>query len=400
MTNHYSYEACDIHGKVHKGILSAESEQETVGILQAKQLIPVNIEETTNAQKSSLFANNAISNNDVIDFTNGLCTLMEAYVPLDRALLLLEGITEKPAVQELTANLRREVKEGKSLADALQTHTQTFSRMYINMVHAGEEGGILDKLLPRLASFLEDADEAKRTIISSLIYPIILSIVGILSVILLLVFVVPQFATLFEDMGAATPASAQFLLSLSEWMQNYWWSLVLVPFIAIYTWKYLNTTKELRLWRDTKLLDVPLLGQVLLQSEVSKFCRTLGALLSSGIPLLKALNIARGVMENNFLSSKLEQVEESVRSGISLGKALGNIGHFPVLLSQLIIVGEESGRTAAILDKLAESFNMQVKQQTTRLVELLNPLLILSLGIVIGAIVSIMLSAIYSINEI
>jgi general secretion pathway protein F len=394
----FHYQACDATGKVQEGQLSAETEQEVVNTLQSKQLIPLKIEKQ--AATSNLFKRQSIKNDDIIDFTNGLTTLIEARVPLDRALGLLQGLTEKQVVQQLIEDLRRDVKDGKTLADALQTRPDIFSRMYINMVHAGEEGGILETLLPKLADFMEAADKAKRSILSSLIYPIILGVVGILSVIMLLVFVVPSFATLFEDMGSNIPASAAFLLGLSDWLIHYGWSLIAVPFLIWYGWKLLDATPERRFKRDNMLLSLPLFGSLILQAESSRFCRTLGALLGAGIPLLKALHISRGVMENQVLAKSLAQIEETVRGGTSFGKALVNEAKFPVLLAQLVIVGEESGRTADILDKLAETFDTYVKQQTSRLVALLEPLMILILGVVVGAIVIIMLSAIFSINEV
>lgn len=393
----YTYQACDITGNIKDGQLNAESKQEVVAILQSRQLIPLKVEQQ--AESGGLFGRQSINNRDVIDFTNGLCTLIEAHVPLDRALGLLQGITEKQIMQELIENLRREVKEGKSLADALRMRTGTFSRIYVNMVHAGEEGGILEQLLPKLANFLAAADEAKRNIISSLIYPAILAVVGFSSVILLMVFVVPSFATIFEDMGSNMPPSAAFLLGLSRWLQSYGWSLLLIPVVLWYGWRQLDVTPERRLQRDQTILSLPLLGTLILQAESSRFCRTLGALLGAGIPLLKGLHIARGVMENQILANSLARVEEAVRGGTSLGKALVNEGKFPVLLAQLVTVGEESGRTAPILDKLAENFDTSVKQQTSRLVALLEPLLIVILGIIVGAIVITMLSAIFSIND-
>jgi len=394
----YVYQACDIEGNIISGKLSAETEQEVVVTLQGQQLTPLKVEQQ--AERTNLFKRQSISQRDLIDFTEGLCTLVEARVPLDRALGLLEGITEKPSVQQLIEDLRRDVKEGKSLADALQTRPDIFSRMYVNMVHAGEEGGILEQLLPKLADFITAADEAKRTIISSLIYPLILLVTGILSVILLMIFVVPSFASLFEDMGNNMPASAAFLLNMSTWLKSYGWTLLTLPIIMGYLWKQLDATPERRRQRDQFKLALPLFGSLLLQAESSRFCRTLGALLAAGIPLLRGLHIARGVMENQILADKLGRIEESVRGGTSLGKALAHEGQFPVLLSQLVIVGEESGRTATILEKLAETFDGYVKQKTARLVALVEPLLILILGVIVGAIVITMLSAIFSINEV
>ncbi len=394
----YNYQACDIEGNIIEGQLNAESEPEIVATLQRRQLIPLKVEKQSNHH--GLLIRESITHHDIIEFTSGLCTLVEARLPLDRALGLLEGISHKQVVQELIEDLRRDVKEGKSLADALQTRPDVFSRMYVNIIHAGEEGGILEQLLPKLTDFLVASDEAKRRVLSSLIYPLILAVVGFLSVILLMVFVVPSFATLFEDMGSNIPSSAAFLLGTSHWLISYGWSLIAIPFLLWYGWRQLDATQERRLQRDQMMLSLPLFGPLILQAESSRFCRTLGALLGAGIPLLKGLHIVKGVMENQRLANSLAQIEEAVRGGVSFGKALINDGNFPVLLAQLVIVGEESGRTATILEKLAETFENNVKHQTSRLVALLEPLLILVLGIIVGAIVIIMLSAIFSINEV
>ncbi len=395
----YQYQACDINGKIVTGQVSAETEQEVVSTLQSRQLIPVKVEQQADSSDSGLFKQR-ISNRDVIDFTNGLCTLVEAHIPMDRALGLLENLNPKPVVQQLIADLRQSVKEGKSLADALQSYPQYFSRMYINMVHAGEEGGILDHLLPKLADFMANADAARRTVISSLIYPMILGVVGILSVILLLVYVVPQFANMFENMGTSIPPAAALLLNISHWLKTWGWMLIPLPFVVVYGWKQLDRSTETRLQRDQFLLSVPLLGSLLLEAESSRFCRTLGALLGAGIPLLKGLHIVRGVMDNQVLTDTVAQAEEAVRGGSSLGHALNKEGTFPVLLSQLVIVGEESGRTAEILEKLAETFDTNVKQKTSRLVSLAEPALILLMGVLVGTIVIVMLSAVFSINQI
>jgi len=366
----YYFQACDLEGSIQDGQIGAESEQEVIGILQTRQLIPLKIEEIEESS-TSLFA-----------------------------LGLLEGITEKSVVKELIAELRRDVKEGKSLAEALQAHPQTFSRMYVNMVRAGEEGGILEQLLPKLADFLSSADEAKRTVISSMIYPAILLFTGVLSVVLLMVFVVPQFASLFEGMGSNIPDSAKLLLTISHGLQNYWWVLLIIPVLIWLGWKQLDRTSESRLQRDKFLLAIPILGALLLQAESSRFCRTLGSLISAGIPLLKGLHITQGVMENQVLANSVAEAEEAVRGGTGLGKALTNTQHFPTLLSQLVVVGEESGRTGEILEKLAETFDDYVKQQTSRLVALAEPLLILLLGVIVGAVVITMLSAVFSITSV
>ena len=215
---YFKYQAYDAQGKMLNGRLSANTEREAVRILKGKNLTPVKIQETKEAAEK--IRRKRISQADVLDFTNGLCTLVEARVPIDRSLRLLEGITESSAMRELVVSLLREVKEGRSLAEAMEAHPRVFSKMYINIVRAGEEGGILDKMLPDLAEFLETSAKTRQAIISAMIYPIVLLITGVLSVVLLLVFVVPQFAAMFEDAGSEIPASAAFLLSLSSGIQS------------------------------------------------------------------------------------------------------------------------------------------------------------------------------------
>jgi general secretion pathway protein F len=394
----FSYLAYDTHGKEQRGEISATDRTEVVALLRHRGLTPVEIEEV--AAGGDLFNRSVVSRRDIIDFTNGLTTMVETRVPIDRALALLEGITAKPALQQLIADLRRDVKGGKSLAQAMQAHPKVFSNIYINLVRAGEEGGILDRLLPRIERFLAEADDTRRSIVSSLIYPAILFVVGILSVVMLLLFVVPQFATLFEDSGSGVPPAAAFLLSLSDWLKYWGWTLLLVPFALLFAWRQMAESEEGRARRDSYLLEMPVFGSILLQAEAGRFCRTLGALLGAGIPMLKGLHITRGVMDNQRLVEAMQQVEEMVRGGKSLGQALTSVAVFPQLLSQLVIVGEESGRTASVLDKLAETFDSQVRQQMTRMVAFLEPLLILLLGVFVGGIVIAMLSAVFSINEV
>jgi general secretion pathway protein F len=397
--SYFNYQAYDRHGELQKGQLSAETQQEVVNVLKGKKLIPIKIM-SASKQSGRREGKQGLSRKELIDFTQGLTTLMEARVPIDKALLLLEGLSETASTTQLVEAIRRDVKEGKTLAQALEARKNTFSPMYVSMIRAGEEAGILDQLLPTLEKFMTDAEETRRHIIGAMVYPAVLFVVGILSVILMLAFVVPQFATLFEDAGTKIPPSAAFLLSLSEWMQNYGWTLAFIPFFIIAGWRWWGATKEKKQQRDSVLLRLPILGNLLLYKDSANFSRTLGALLSSGIPLLRGLQITRGVIENTRLVEELKDVEVEVKSGVALGSALDNRKIFPPLLYKLVSVGEESGRTASILNQLANTFDNYVKNLISRLVALLEPLLILSLGIMVGGIVVTMLMAVFSINDV
>jgi len=396
--NYYQYQACDANGNMTSGQLSADSEREAIAMLQSQKLVPVKIK--SSSRSSLQRTGGKIKNADLVDFTNGLSTLVEARIPIDKALNLLEGITEKEHMKRLVVSLRRDVKEGKSLADAMDARPDVFSKLYINIIRAGETGGILDQLLPDLVNFLETAEETKKQIISALTYPIVLLATGILSVALLLVYVVPQFTAMFEDVGSEIPTSAEFLLGLSNGIQNYGWLIVPAFFMAGYWWRWLNADKDRKRQKDAILLDLPIVGRLLVHRDVAIFSRTLGALLGAGIPLIRGLRVAREVISNEELIHHLEVVEEDVRSGAGLGVSLEKTGKFPILLHQLVTVGEESGRTGDILKKLAKTFDASVRDDMSRLVSALQPALILLLGITVGGIIIVMLSAVFSMNTV
>lgn len=392
----FKYRAVDAAGKTQTGTVSAESERDAMRILRGRSLTPLQLTQA----KASGSGGKRIKAADLLAFTNGLCTLVESRVPIDRALRLLEGITESEAMRELTLELLREVKEGRSLAAAMEAHPGVFSKMYVNIIRAGEEGGILDQLLPELAEFLETSAETRQTIISAMIYPAVLLVTGVVSVILLLVFVVPQFAAMFEDAGTQIPPAAQFLLNLSQWLQSFGFLIPLTVITAVFAWRRLDAQKSTRLKRDKFLLGLPLLGPLILTRESAVFARTLGSLLGAGIPLIRALRVAREVVANEQLTSQLALVEEDVRGGSGLGAALEKTQQFPTLLHQLVAVGEESGRTGSILVKSAATFDNIVRNQLSKLVAALQPALILLLALAVGGITITMLSAVFSMNAV
>jgi len=397
-TLHFKYQAYDTAGKVQSGQLNADSEREAVKILQGRKLVPVKVQQAKAGENRA--RRRKIRQNHLLDFTNGLCTLTEARVPIDKALRLLEGVTESAAMQDLVMKMRREVKEGKGLADAMEARPDVFSKMYVNIVRAGEEGGILHQLLPGLAEYLDSSAKNRQAVINAMIYPTVLLAVGVISVFLLLVFVVPQFAAMFEDAGTEIPPSAQFLLSLSGFLQSYGYLLVVLTVALVAGWKYLDRDPGNKLRKDRFLLSVPLLGNLILFRESAVFSRTLGALLGAGIPLIRALRIAREVIQNAELTRNLVQVEEDVRGGSGLGISLEKTRCFPTLLHQLVTVGEESGRTAGILLKTAATFDNSVSNQMARLVSALQPALIIFLAIAVGGITITMLSAVFSMNAV
>ena len=397
-TSPYKYEAVDAKGVSSTGQVVADSENEALRILKRKNLTPIKI--TQSSQKVFTFSKKKVAAKDIIDFTNGLSTLVQSRVPIDRSLTLLEGITESIAMRGLVSNLRREVKEGRALASAMENYPLVFNKMYVNIIRAGEEGGILETLLPSLEKNLEASARTRDTVISALIYPAVLLVTGILSVGLLLVFVVPQFAMMFQDSGANIPNSALFLLSASGFIKTYG---IFIPVFIFLFWVLLRRINDdpLRKRRkDEILIRLPIGGKFFLYKECAVFSRTLGFLLDAGIPLIRSLRISREVVENAFLRELLVRVEEDVRAGMSLGLALDKAKGFPILLHQLVTVGEESGQTSTILIKSASTFDTIVSNQLSRLVAALQPALILILAVAVGGITITMLSAVFSMNAV
>ncbi len=397
--NSFHYQAYDITGTLVSGQLNALDENEALGTLKARQLTPIQLD-PIDATHSEQQKTHHLSSEELIHFTEGLTTLIQAQVPIDKALTLLQSLSSSTATHYLIENMIRYVKEGGTLTQAMEDNPQSFSKLYISIVRAGEEGGILADLLVPLKHFLEEAQETKRQIISAMIYPLVLLFVGVLSVVLMILFVVPRFATLFSDTGAPIPASAQFLFSMSDWMLYYSWTLIPASVLLYFFTQWWFRDEQHSKQKDALLLTLPIIGKLLLYKDASNFCRTIGALLSAGVPLIKSLSITQGVLENRQLSAQVSQVELDVKSGLSLGKALEKNTDFPMILAKLIVVGEETGRTAKIFNQLAETFNQRVKNRLARLLALIEPLLILLLGILVGGIVIVMLLAVFSMNDI
>ena len=397
-TSPYKYEAVDAEGVSSTGHVSADSENEALRILKRKNLTPIKI--TQSSQIIFTVSKKKVAGKDVIDFTNGLSTLVQSRIPIDRSLTLLEGITESVPMRGLVNNLRRDVKEGRTLAAAMENYPLVFNQMYVNIIRVGEEGGILETLLPSLEKNLEASARTRDTVISALIYPAVLLVTGILSVGLLLVFVVPQFAMMFEGAGANIPNSALFLLSVSELIKQYGFLIPIIVFLIWTLFRLINKDSLYKLRKDKFLLRLPMGGKFFLYRDCAVFSRTLGFLLNAGIPLIRSLRISREVVENSFLRELLVNVEEDVRGGISLGVALDKVKYFPVLLHQLVTVGEESGQTANILIKSALTFETIVSNQLSRLVAVLQPALILILAVAVGGITITMLSAVFSMNAV
>ena len=279
-------------------------------------------------------------------------------------------------------------------------NTQRLSPPFnVSMVRAGEAGGVLESVLSRLGEFLESAQELKDYIKSAMVYPVFLVGVGGLSIIILLTFVIPKFSIIFSDMGQTIPLSTQFLLGISHLLQSYWWAILAVLGGGYYFLrKYLNTPAG-RLKFDRKKMKFPVVGDLIKKIEVARFARTLGTLTKSGVPILQALTLVKDILENRVISAAMENVYTRVKEGDRLSKPLRDTGIFPPLAIQMITVGEETGRLDRMLLRVAESYEKMVRNTVKRLISLLEPTMILLMGLVVGFVVVSMLMAVFSMNE-
>ncbi|MCA1779748.1 MAG: type II secretion system F family protein [Xanthomonadaceae bacterium] len=331
--------------------------------------------------------------------TGQLSTLLGAGLPLDRSLAILVELAENERVEKMLSKIRDRVREGISLSQALEEQHGVFSRFYINMVRAGEMGGALDQTLARMSEYLERAKELKDGVVSALIYPALLVILAIASLMLLMVYVIPQFTPMFEDFGGELPWLTQVVVAVGDLLKNFWWALIGLAVIVVLWFRGQMRTPSTRLAWDGRFLRMRWFGDVIAKIEMARLARTTGTLLVNGVPLLSAISISRNVMTNTVLRADVADAAKRVKTGSPLARALNESGHFPRLALQMVNVGEETGQLDEMLLKVADTYDREVKTTIDRIMAMLVPALTLGLAAVIGTIVMSVLMAILSINE-
>lgn len=386
-----------MEGIVTEGVIEAADEKSAIERLKNTGVIPL---EVRAPREGGLKAKLRLKTRrlDLVTFTAELSALLGAGLPLDRSLNILAEISEHRKMKEVVLSLLKSIREGGSFSEALQKHPEAFSRLYVNMVRAGEAGGFLDVILERLNEFLESSKELKEHVFSAMIYPTILFITGGLSIILILTFVLPRFSVIFAELGSSLPLSTQILLVVSNALKSYGLILLILIVAAWFAFKnYISTDGGKYKWDAIKLR---LMGDVIIKLETARFCRTLGTLLTSGVSLLQALNNAKEVISNQVIASAIETVSKGAKEGKGISIPLSQAGIFPPLALSMIKVGEETGQLDQMLIRIAATYEKSLRQAIKRFMGFLEPALILIMGLVIGFIVISVLLAIFSITEI
>lgn len=397
----FHFKAVDRTGKPVEEDREATSEAALIQQLQGEGLMPIQIRSASSSVKGLLRRDkNRISRKQVVLFTRELLTLMQAGLPLDRAMTVLLELTSREAeFNAMIGRILEKVKGGASLSDALEAQGGVFSRFYLNLIRAGEAGGAMEEVLERLTHYLESSRELRETVTTALIYPAILVVMAMGSLLLLLTFVVPQFTEMFESAGKELPVPTQIVVGSAEIVRSYGW--VMIPIgLGIAGWiRMQRSDPKRRLVWDGWMLKLPLFGELMLKFQVASFSRTLATLLGNGVPLLGGLSIVKETLSNRLVAEKLGLAVESLKGGGGLTAPLQEADLFPTLAIQMIKLGEESGQLAEMLDRVANTYDQDIKISIQRLLALLEPVLIVGLGIMIGGIIISILMAILSVND-
>ena len=398
----FTYRAADRRGQTIDGVMEAVDARAVTERLRKEAYFPIKV--SAQSERASLFAlggtSTRVRQRDLMAMTQMLATLFEAGLPLDRALAILEELAPSPRIRTIISDLLRSVRGGSSLSEAMaKHHPRPFSRLYINMVRSGEKGGVLEISLRRLAEFLEARAAFNEAVVSALAYPAVILTVGTGAIVFLMTFVIPRFAVIFKDLGQAIPLPTQILLDVSAAIVNYWWIGLFVILATVLGWRMYTNSPEGRLKWDQTLLRLPLIGGLTLKIETARFARTLGTMLKSGVPVLGAMAVVGDMMSNQAVGGAVSRLADGVKRGGTIASGMKEHAPFPALAIQMVRVGEETGRLEEMLLKTADTFETDVRTEMKRVLGMLEPIIILGMGVIVAFIVVAMLLAIFSINE-
>ena len=401
MATTFHFRAVASDGKIRTGTIAAETDKSVAQELRRQGLTPVFVGlEQKKSFNFEIPAFNRGKRKDILFFTQELSTLLNAGVPVDRALSITAELTEHGAFRSLVLDVIRVLKGGKSLADSLATHPSHFSELYVNMVRAGEASGSLSQIFERLAEFERTRDDLRGFIVSSLIYPALLTVVGIGSIFVLLNFVVPRFATIFSDPRMKIPTPTLIMLQASNIVQNYWAPAAIALVVTIIAFQSYIRTSVGRLWWDGMRLRLPLLGDALRKAETARFARAMATLVSASVPLVQSLGISRGILNNRKISGTLEGIAQGVKRGEGIAQPLTRAGEFPPLAGHLLAVGEETGRLDAMFNRMADIYDNETRTAIRRFTSIFEPVIILVMGVMVGTLILSLMLAITSINDV
>ena len=405
----FEYRALNARGKKLSGIVDADSQWRAQSKLRDQQLYPVSLTQirssadergrTSRVGLTAISAFFKIRPTDVAIATRLMATLLSAGFPLVKAVGTVTGQVRSRVLEKVLSRVKDAIEEGSSFADALKLYPHVFSPVYVNMVAAGESSGTLEVVLERLADFAERREETRKKIQAALAYPMIMSVVAVLVLVILLTYIVPGIIQIFSDMNQSLPLPTQILVQVSDFFTRFWWILFLLPVLLAAGLYIVRKTGKGLWYTDLVVLQSPVAGPLIKKMIAARFARTLGALLENGVPLLTALTIARKIAGNQVVSDLIQTAADKVEQGGELGTALASNAYFPELASRMIQVGERSGELEKMLSKTADLYEREVQTTATAATALVEPVIILVMGVVVGLIILAICLPIVEINQ-
>ncbi len=393
----YLYKARTINGENTQGEISAANETEVVGLLRKRRLVIVSVREKP--KEFSINLGSGIRTKDLVLFTRQFATMINAGLPLVQSLDILAAQQPKPKVAAKIRTLLGDVEAGSTLADSMRKHPDFFNTIYVNMIAAGEAGGILDTILLRLAEYLEAADKLKRKVRGAMFYPLTVMTFAALAIAALLMFVIPTFAGFFESAGVALPLPTRIVMGLSDFLLGYWWAVGAGLVAAFYMLRSYRKTPQGKLATDRLLLKVPVLGPVLRKAAIARFSRTLGTLVQSGVSILEGLEITARTAGNRVIEDAVMESRVSIAGGETIAEPLRKSEVFPPMVVQMINVGEQTGGLDDMLGKIADFYDDEVEASVAALTSVIEPIMIVFLGAIVGGMVVAMYLPIFDIIQ-
>ena len=378
----FAYTARTLGGELKTATMDAASRDDVVAQLKRQRLIIVKVDQEKAKKRPG-----RIKTRDIVIFTRQFSTMINAGLPLVQALDILSKQSENKALQDVTHQVVYDVESGNTVADALRKHPKAFTELYVSMVAAGEAGGILDTILMRLATFLEKNDALVGKVKSAMIYPTVIMSVAAIAIMVLLIFVIPVFENMFASVNLALPLPTRIVIGLSGFLTGYWWAVLAVGFFVVTSLRKYYKTSDGQLRIDSLLLKMPVLGDMLRKSAVSRFTRTLGTLISSGVSILDGLEITAKTTDNRVIHDAIMESRASIAGGDTISAPLQKSAVFPPMVISMIAVGEQTGGLDEMLTKIADFYDTEVDTAVSGLLSLMEPVMIVFLGVVVGGMV-------------
>jgi len=386
----YLWKGRTLGGEIQSGELTFDSQEEALSALRKKRIIISSVRAKKQDVKLTMpRIGTGVSTRDLAIFTRQFATMINAGLPLVQCLDILSKQTEKPFFRQIIAQTMREVEAGTTLAEALakKENQKVFDELFVNMVEAGEAGGILDDILQRLATFIEKAEALKRKIQGAMVYPAVVMTVAVLATAFMLIFIIPTFARMFTGFGAELPLPTKIVMGLSSFLRSFWWVIIGTLVGLVFVLKRYYDTERGRMQIDRFLLKIPVLGDVLRKGAVARFTRTLGTLISSGVPILTGLEITARTAGNRVIQEAIMAARSSIREGETISAPLKQSNVFPPMVVQMISVGEETGALDDMLTRIADFYDSEVDTAVDSLTSLIEPIMIVFMGGMVGGMV-------------